>query len=163
MWTTYHGAIMSCLNYTDSIFSCWGQHGAHLGPTGPRWAPYWPHELCNLGIFVTQGHIGLPLPNELPSNSPVSQLPAIKCSGQASQWPCFLIQQGCHTLLKHQHPCFQLLDWDISILPMKPRWAIPQLTTSDIVPCVISTLRPRQKGCRFADDVFKCIFLNNNV
>ena len=27
-----------------------GQHGAHLGPTGPRWAPWWPHELCYLGI-----------------------------------------------------------------------------------------------------------------
>ena len=27
----------------------WGQHGAHLGPTGPRWAPRWPHELCYLG------------------------------------------------------------------------------------------------------------------
>ena len=23
--------------------------GAHLGPTGPRWAPCWPHELCYLG------------------------------------------------------------------------------------------------------------------
>ena len=27
----------------------WGQHGAHLRPTGPRWAPCWPHELCYLG------------------------------------------------------------------------------------------------------------------
>ena len=26
-----------------------GQHGAHLGPTGPRWAPCWPHEPCYLG------------------------------------------------------------------------------------------------------------------
>ena len=26
----------------------WGQHGAHLGPTGPRWAPCWPHEFCYL-------------------------------------------------------------------------------------------------------------------
>ena len=25
------------------------------------------------------------------------------------------------------------------------------------------TLRPRQKGCRFPDDIFKCIFLNENV
>ena len=25
-----------------------GQHGAHLGPTGPRWAPCWPHEPCYL-------------------------------------------------------------------------------------------------------------------
>ena len=24
-------------------------HGAHLGPTGPRWAQCWPHELCHLG------------------------------------------------------------------------------------------------------------------
>ena len=29
----------------------WGQHGAHLGPTGPRWAPCWPHELCYLGLL----------------------------------------------------------------------------------------------------------------
>ena len=26
-----------------------GQHVVHLGPTGPRWAPCWPHELCYLG------------------------------------------------------------------------------------------------------------------
>ena len=31
----------------------WGQHGAHLGPTGPRWAPCWPHELCYLGYDET--------------------------------------------------------------------------------------------------------------
>ena len=24
-------------------------HGAQLGPTGPRWAPCWPHEPCYLG------------------------------------------------------------------------------------------------------------------
>ena len=28
-------------------------HGAHLGPTGPKWIPYWPHELCYLGRFVS--------------------------------------------------------------------------------------------------------------
>ena len=28
----------------------WDQHGAHLGPPGPRWAPWWPHELCYLGV-----------------------------------------------------------------------------------------------------------------
>ena len=22
------------------------QHGAHLGPVGPKWAPCWPHEAC---------------------------------------------------------------------------------------------------------------------
>ena len=28
--------------------SLWVQHGAHLGPTGPRWALCWPHKLCYL-------------------------------------------------------------------------------------------------------------------
>ena len=28
----------------------WGQHGAHLGTTGPMCAPCWPHESCYLGI-----------------------------------------------------------------------------------------------------------------
>ena len=30
----------------------WGQHGAHLGPTGPRWAPWWPYEPRYLGIVL---------------------------------------------------------------------------------------------------------------
>ena len=34
----------------------WGQHGAHLGPTRPRWAPCWPHELCYLGWFCMCVH-----------------------------------------------------------------------------------------------------------
>ena len=29
--------------------------------------------------------------------------------------------------------------------------------------CLINTLRPRQNGRHFADDIFKCIFLNENV
>ena len=28
----------------------WGQHEAHLGPAGPRWAPCWPHK------FYSHGH-----------------------------------------------------------------------------------------------------------
>ena len=30
--------------------SSWGQHGAYLGPTGPRWAPCRPCEPCYLGV-----------------------------------------------------------------------------------------------------------------
>ena len=29
-----------------------GQHGAHLGPVGPRWAQCWPHEPCYQGILL---------------------------------------------------------------------------------------------------------------
>ena len=32
--------------------SSWGQHGAHLGPVGPRWAPCWPHEPCYQGSYT---------------------------------------------------------------------------------------------------------------
>ena len=38
-----------------------GPHGAHLGPTGPRWAPYWPHELCYLGTLKMQPHPQRPM------------------------------------------------------------------------------------------------------
>ena len=31
------------------------------------------------------------------------------------------------------------------------------------VQCMLNTLRPRQNGRHFADDIFKCIFLNENV
>ena len=47
----------SCYNlnqYQAPDSSSWGQHGAHLGPTGPRWAPCWPHELCYLGRHATR-------------------------------------------------------------------------------------------------------------
>ena len=40
--------------------SC-GQHGAHLGPTGPRWAPYWPHEPCYLGRLTLASEVPPPL------------------------------------------------------------------------------------------------------
>ena len=32
----------------------WGQHGAHLGPVGPRWAPCLPHEPCYQGLHLVQ-------------------------------------------------------------------------------------------------------------
>ena len=39
--------------------------------------------------------------------------------------------------------------------------ACPCINTSNIV--AINTLRPRQNGRHFADDIFKCIFVNENV
>ena len=64
IWSVYNQAqIARCLHSNDPSHTyvrtklaylpwqqgSWGQHGAHLGPTGPRWAPCWPHELCSLG------------------------------------------------------------------------------------------------------------------
>ena len=38
------------LAYPPRLQGSSAQHGAHLGPTEPRWAPCWPHEPCYLGI-----------------------------------------------------------------------------------------------------------------
>ena len=38
------------------------QHGAHLGPTGPWWAPCWSHELCYLGSFTIHIDINIHVP-----------------------------------------------------------------------------------------------------
>ena len=36
--------------------STWDQHGAYLGPVGPRWAPWWPHEPCYQGLLHAAGN-----------------------------------------------------------------------------------------------------------
>ena len=52
---THWGLVMdiciSKLDYHKFLWeqSLWGQHGAHLGPTRPRWAPCWPYKPCYLG------------------------------------------------------------------------------------------------------------------
>ena len=38
-----------CRKHTTLVTRFMGPTWAHLGPTGPRWAPFWPHELCYLG------------------------------------------------------------------------------------------------------------------
>ena len=50
----FYNLFLSYLHIYTGISSrykgSWGQHGDHLGPTRPRWAPCWPHELCYLGL-----------------------------------------------------------------------------------------------------------------
>ena len=49
-WTEVQPQVWQSLTHWSPWWQgSWGQHGAHLGPTGPRWAPCWPHELCYLG------------------------------------------------------------------------------------------------------------------
>ena len=43
-----------CCTGSAALQGSWGQHGAHLGPIGPRWAPCWPHEPCYLGSAALQ-------------------------------------------------------------------------------------------------------------
>ena len=52
----------------------WGQHGAHLGPFGPRLAPYMPLESCYLGRLVTTL---IPVCRHLHHRFPAGHLPPI--------------------------------------------------------------------------------------
>ena len=51
---------------TTQIATFMGQHGAHLGPVGPIWAPCWPHEPCYQGTMVSGRS------SDCPSNSEVT-------------------------------------------------------------------------------------------
>ena len=51
-----HNKFCSVCSLATQIASFMGQNGTHPGPTGPRWAPCWPHELCYLGKFLSYSH-----------------------------------------------------------------------------------------------------------
>ena len=53
VWQDYSPGCDSNVYFSSTtlIARFMGQHGAHLGPIGPRWAPCWPHELCYLGQY----------------------------------------------------------------------------------------------------------------
>ena len=46
-----HQGFLEIIALYTLIARFMGQHGAHLGPTGPRWAPCWPHKLCYLSRY----------------------------------------------------------------------------------------------------------------
>ena len=56
LWTILCICLLVVLHFSMILMtlpryqSSWGQHGAHLGPVGPRWAPYWPVEPCHLSV-----------------------------------------------------------------------------------------------------------------
>ena len=64
LWSTKKGLILRCslpapqwksiLYATSQTASSWGQHVAHLGPGGPRWAPCWPHKPCYQGYCLDE-------------------------------------------------------------------------------------------------------------
>ena len=59
------------------------------------------------------------------------------------------VMAWCHQATSHYQPAITWANVDLTqIYVTRPQW--------------VNTLRPRQNGRRFADDVFKCIFLNEN-
>ena len=56
--TRTDGSKITCGIFGEQIhrtymFYVWGQHGAHLGPTGPRWAHVGPKNFAILGVLIS--------------------------------------------------------------------------------------------------------------
>ena len=76
----------------------------------------------------------------------LSSLPPKKCS--------FDLKVKFQTHISEVHICCSLCEIAISAMPhdlFKDKSAL------------VNTLRPRQDGCQLPDDIFKCIFLNENA
>ena len=64
------------------------------------------------------------------------------------------------------HYCGGILTTEVLCIFVRHQWWIllaSCLKYTCITKIIINTLRPRQNGHHFADDIFKCIFLNENV
>ena len=86
----------------------WGQHGVHLGPTGPRWAPCWPHESCYLGMYL-RFWIHFSCANKIFQNNHwyltrcCSTL-SVKPHPNWLLWSCSLISSLISSLIHHHTP-----------------------------------------------------------
>ena len=70
--------------------SSWGQHGGHLGPVGPRWAPCWPHEPCYQGC--SEDIVITPASTKLKGGILVSPCPSVRPSVDRNM-PALYLQQ----------------------------------------------------------------------
>ena len=80
-----------------------GQHGAHLGPVGPRWVPCWPHEPCYQGrdqqakwwpCFPRNAQILSPLNVIHTRFNVVPKTLVVICPSGATFWPNSIFQNS---------------------------------------------------------------------
>ena len=132
----------------------WG----HLGPVGPRWPPCWRHEPCYQGWYML--HVS------------ESGLSSHKWHGdvfaQSVDIPVLFERLLCGTELTQKGHHWYM------VYPIKYvhgflirfcgyRYCFSEFVNVIYLHILFNTLRPRQNGCHFPDDIFKWIFLNENV
>ena len=61
--------------------------------------------------------------------------------------------------------CNKISHWLCANLESAPSYGTQELHPNHTIlrECVINTLRPRQNGCHFTDNMLKCIFLNEDI
>ena len=72
----------------------------------------------------------------------------------------------CHLVVKHSYSWYTAYHCDtpIGYRPIVCYCTAPtQIPSISRLPVFFNTLRPRQDGCRFPDDTFERIFLNENI
>ena len=144
--------------------SSWDQHGAHLGPTGPRWAPCWPQELCYLGHYLycwdsIAGKMQIFIHHIRAWLLEMQSLCSVHSGYGHSQWEKALLSNtSSHWLspcpewcLFMQQVLTQIFLYFIeSIIP----WFPSLLSWTMLLSYFISTLRLQHNGWQFADKIF---------
>ena len=85
----------------------WGQHGAHLGLIGPRWAPCWTHEPCYYIISYTHLFLTLRLASVTPRDD--HHWGQMWLTGNS--WILWLVVGKTHMLWRKQHFLKKDYEW----------------------------------------------------
>ena len=135
IWITFEPESMKWFPITASVpryQGSWGLHGAHLGPTGPRWAPCWPHEPCYQGCINPSTHISMTL-IDLCNNSIADtlELPQF-CTKPLI---CYVSDQdsGIRVIFFVERPPASAL---LTPLPLKTMAAMWQMTYWSVFSCI---------------------------
>ena len=138
--------------------SSWGQHGAHLGPVGPRWAPCWSHEPCCQGVLAVLYRAML----STEVNNVYEIIHDLLCNHHCAHWRHNSLYHWIYIYSKYAlinrlqttMPC-QILHNALKIKNVNTMKSLNQhlnkVTRFNI-------MGSRQNGRHFPDDIFKCIF-----
>ena len=120
----------------DHLCSEYLNHGAYLGPTGPRWAPCWPHELCYLDrpAWGWCQH----------------QKKTTGILDNLTNFICYL----SHKVL------WIVNNWGVNSKCIRDP---AEQLTNNLNRQNLNALRPRKDGRHFPDDISNWIFLNENL
>ena len=73
---------------------------------------------------------------------------------KGATWICLFV------IMQQLVCCCAIISWALCLTVLTPIWNLQPLEELFLI---FNTLRPRQNGHHFPDDIFKCIFLNQDV
>ena len=114
-----------------------GPTWAHLGPTGPRWAPCWPHESCYLGMYVPDTGIIIWL------HDPIAIVEATLAN--MAKWITLKNVKKTHNKARQNH----MLVWPFNDVPMSCLWNVFDFQLIFLEPLVpVRYISPELRGAQ---------------